>query len=273
VRDVGKQVDGHLAKKRFGQNFLHDPNVIERIIRVIAPQPGQTLVEIGPGMGALTVPLLARCGQLDVVEIDRDVIPHLRAICGDHPGLRITQADALKLDYRRFVVDGAPLRLVGNLPYNISTPLLFHLLNQADLIRDMHFMLQKEVVDRMCASPGDDAYGRLSVALAARCEVARLIDVGPGAFKPAPKVDSAVVRLTPRPPAFAIDDWAGFDRVVAQAFSQRRKTLSNALKGVAAAEDFAAAGIDPGLRAERLHAADFARLANLLTCRTSTTDR
>ncbi len=258
-------VEGHFAKKRFGQNFLHDPNVIDRIIRAIAPKPEQTLVEIGPGMGALTVPLLARCGQLDVVEIDRDVIPLLREVCGDHPGLRITQADALKLDYRRFVVDGAPLRLVGNLPYNISTPLLFHLLNQADVIRDMHFMLQKEVVDRMCATPDDDAYGRLSVALAARCDVAHLIDVGPGAFKPAPKVQSAVVRLTPRPPAFEVRNWPLFDRVVAQAFSQRRKTLSNSLKGTATPEDFAAAGIDPKLRAEKLHAADFARLANHLS--------
>lgn len=254
----------HQAKKRFGQNFLHDPQVIARIIRAIHPQPGQTVVEIGPGLGALTVPLLEKLGQLQVVEIDRDVIPRLREICDHAPGLSITQGDALDLDYHQFVTGGQRLRLVGNLPYNISTPLLFHLLTQSDAVIDMHFMLQKEVVDRMCASAGDDAYGRLSVALAARCEVAHLFNVGPGAFSPPPKVDSAIVRLKPRPPAFAIDDLLVFDRVVAQAFSQRRKTLSNALKGLCSAELMRSVDIDPGLRAERLHARDFARLANAL---------
>lgn len=254
----------HQAKKRFGQNFLHDPQVIARIIRAIHPQPGQTVVEIGPGLGALTVPLLEKLGQLQVVEIDRDVIPRLREICDHAPGLHITQGDALGLDYHQFVVDGQRLRLVGNLPYNISTPLLFHLLTQSDAVLDMHFMLQKEVVDRMCASAGDDAYGRLSVALAARCEVAHLFNVGPGAFNPPPKVDSAIVRLKPRTPDFAIDDLLVFDRVVAQAFSQRRKTLSNALKGLCSAELMRSVDIDPGLRAERLHAHEFARLANAL---------
>jgi 16S rRNA (adenine1518-N6/adenine1519-N6)-dimethyltransferase len=252
----------HQAKKRFGQNFLHDPQVIARIVRTIHPQAGETVVEIGPGLGALTVPLLEKLGELQVVEIDRDVIPRLREICGDAPGLTITQADALSVDYRRFFIAGHRLRLVGNLPYNISTPLLFHLLTFSDVIDDMHFMLQKEVVERMCANAGDDAYGRLSVALAARCEVAHLFNVGPGAFSPPPKVDSAIVRLKPRAPDFAIDDLALFDRVVAQAFSQRRKTLSNALKGVCGIERIRAAGIDPGARAERLHARDFARLAN-----------
>ena len=251
----------HAAKKRFGQNFLHDPYVIERILRAIAPQPGQRLVEIGPGLGALTAPLLARTGELDVVEIDRDVIPHLRQACGDAPGLRITQADALQVDYRRFAVDGQPLRLIGNLPYNISTPLLFHLLTHADAIADMHFMLQKEVVDRMCAGAGDEAYGRLSVALAARARVEHLFDVGPGAFKPAPQVWSAIVRVVPRAPDFEVRDWARFDAVVTAAFSQRRKTLSNALKNLLDAERIRAAGIDPGIRAERLHPRDFAKLA------------
>jgi 16S rRNA (adenine1518-N6/adenine1519-N6)-dimethyltransferase len=253
--------DDHAAKKRFGQNFLHDPNVIDRILRSVNPQPGQTLVEIGPGLGALTVPLLSRITPLDVVELDRDVIPHLQAACGHNPGLRITQADALNVDYRRFAPPGGQIRLIGNLPYNISTPLLFHLLTQADVISDMHFMLQKEVVERMCAEPGDDAYGRLSVTLAARCAVAHLFNVGPGAFKPAPKVDSAIVRVTPRAPDFEIADWKRFDAVVAAAFSQRRKTLSNALKALMDADQIRAAGIDPGLRAERLHARDYARLA------------
>lgn len=252
----------HQAKKRFGQNFLHDPQVIARIVRTINPQPGETLVEIGPGLGALTVPLLEKTGRLRVVEIDRDVIPRLREACRDLPGLEITQADALEVDYRDFAEPGRKLRLVGNLPYNISTPLLFHLLAQAEAIADMHFMLQKEVVERMGAQAGDEAYGRLSVALAARCEVAHLFDVGPGAFKPPPKVDSAVVRLRPRAPDFAIDDLAVFDRVVTQAFAQRRKTLANALKGLLDAEAIRAAGVDPMLRAERLAPRDFARLAH-----------
>lgn len=258
---------GHVAKRRFGQNFLHDPGVIERILRALNPQPGETIVEIGPGLGALTVPLLQRTGQLTVVEIDRDVIPLLRSRCGDHAGLRVVEADALTVDYRQFAAPGARLRLVGNLPYNISTPLLFHLLDQAEAIADMHFMLQKEVVDRMCAAPGDDAYGRLSVALAARCAVSALFHVGPGAFRPAPKVDSAVVRLVPRAPDFAIASPALFDRVVTAAFGQRRKTLANALKGLADAAAIERAGIDPRARAETLHARDFARLANLLHAR------
>ncbi len=256
--------DHHAAKRRFGQNFLHDPQVIERILRCIDPRPDQALVEIGPGLGALTQPLLARCGRLTVIEIDRDVIPHLRAACGEHPGLQIVQADALRVDYHSLTTPGVALRVVGNLPYNISTPLLFHLLSQSDAIRDMHFMLQKEVVERMVASPGDDAYGRLSVALAARCAVSHLFNVGPGAFRPAPKVDSAIVRLVPRKPDFEIVDPVVFDRVVTLAFSQRRKTLSNALKAVADAATIERAGIDPRARAETVHARDYARLAALL---------
>jgi 16S rRNA (adenine1518-N6/adenine1519-N6)-dimethyltransferase len=263
----------HAAKRRFGQNFLHDPQVIERILRSIDPRPEDTLVEIGPGLGALTGPLLARCGRLTVIEIDRDVIPHLRASCGEHPGLQIIQADALRVDYRALAAGvphppqappSAAIRVVGNLPYNISTPLLFHLLAQAEVIRDMHFMLQKEVVERMVAGPGDEAYGRLSVALAARCAVSHLFNVGPGAFRPAPKVDSAIVRLVPRAPDFEIADPALFDRVVTQAFSQRRKTLANALKSVTDAATLERAGIDPRARAETLHARDYARLAALL---------
>jgi 16S rRNA (adenine1518-N6/adenine1519-N6)-dimethyltransferase len=253
----------HQAKKRFGQNFLHDANVIERILRSINPQPGDRFVEIGPGLGALTAPLLKRTGELQVVEIDRDVIPHLVEACGHSPNLHILQADALKVDYATFA-DGRRLRLVGNLPYNISTPILFHLLKFAGAIADMHFMLQKEVVDRMAALPGEDAYGRLSVSLAARAEVSHLFNVGPGAFRPAPKVDSAIVRLVPRPPAFDVRDWATFDRVVTAAFSQRRKTLANGLKGILSAAQITEVGIDPGIRAERLGAEQFAALANRL---------
>ncbi|MGH8505965.1 MAG: 16S rRNA (adenine(1518)-N(6)/adenine(1519)-N(6))-dimethyltransferase RsmA [Stenotrophobium sp.] len=254
----------HAAKKRFGQNFLHDANVIERIIRSINPQPQDQLIEIGPGLGALTAPLLQRLGHLRAIELDRDVIPHLRAACGDNPALEIIMADALKVDYAALAPAGEKLRLIGNLPYNISTPILFHLLHYAGHIRDMHFMLQKEVVDRMCADPGDDDYGRLTVTLAARAEAVRLFTVGPGAFTPAPKVASAIVRLTPRPAPFEITDLKSFDRVVTAAFGQRRKTLSNGLKGLLTAAQISAVGIDPGIRAERLSPAEFARLANVL---------
>jgi 16S rRNA (adenine1518-N6/adenine1519-N6)-dimethyltransferase len=250
----------HEAKKRFGQNFLHDAGVIDRIIRSINPQPGDAIVEIGPGLGALTAPLLKKIEKLRVVELDRDVVPHLLTNCENNPGLEIIMADALKVDYGALAPAGGKLRLVGNLPYNISTPILFHLLRYADQIADMHFMLQKEVVDRMAAEPGDDDYGRLTVALAARAHVAKLFTVGPGAFTPAPKVDSAIVRLVPRPPAFEIVDQTLFDRIVAAAFSQRRKTLSNGLKTLMTADQIREAGIDPGIRAERLSAEQFANL-------------
>ena len=250
----------HHAKKRFGQNFLHDTSVIERIIRSINPLPTDNLIEIGPGLGALTAPLLSKLGHLRVIELDRDVIPHLRKNCGDHPHLEIIMADALKVDYGSLAPADTKLRVIGNLPYNISTPILFHLLNFSDRIRDMHFMLQKEVVDRMAATPGDEAYGRLTVSLAARTEVKKLFTVGPGAFQPAPKVDSAIVRLTPRPPSFEIVDAKLFDQIVSAAFSQRRKTLSNGLKHLMTAKQIEAAGIEPGIRAERLSAAEFARL-------------
>ena len=255
--------DSHSAKKRFGQNFLHDSGVIERIVRSIHPQPGEAMIEIGPGLGALTVPLLHRLGRLRVIELDRDVIPHLRAATGESSGLEIIMADALKVDYAALAPPDARLRLVGNLPYNISTPLLFHLLKFSACIQDMHFMLQKEVVDRMAAAPGDDDYGRLTVSLAARAQVRKLFTVGPGAFTPAPKVDSAIVRVIPQPPAFEIVDQALFDRLVTAAFSQRRKTLANGLKGLMTAHQIAAAGIEPGIRAERLSAAEFARLTEV----------
>jgi 16S rRNA (adenine1518-N6/adenine1519-N6)-dimethyltransferase len=256
------------AKKRFGQNFLHDPQVIARLLRLIDPRPGETLVEIGPGLGALTAPLLSRCGRLDVIEIDEDVIPTLEAACAGRGELRILRGDALQVDYRRFRGAG-PLRLVGNLPYNISSPLLFHLLEQSDALHDMHFMLQKEVVDRICASAGDEAYGRLSVSIAARAEAVNLFTVGPGAFRPAPKVDSAVVRLRPRPPPVAIADLKRFDRIVKAAFAQRRKQLGNTLKGLLDTADIQACGVDPRQRAEQLDLGAFARLADRLGLKSS----
>lgn len=251
----------HRARKRFGQNFLHDPQVIDRIVRAIRPHPGESLVEIGPGLGALTAPLLAAAGALHVIELDRDVVPLLERRCAGLGTLTITQADVLTVDFTALAA-GRTLRLVGNLPYNISTPLLFHVLEHADCIQDLHFMLQKEVVDRICAAPDSPDYGRLSVSIAARAEAQRLFSVGPGAFQPAPKVDSAIVRLTPRPPAFAIDDMARFEWVVKAAFSQRRKQLRNTLKGILSANAIVACDIDPAARAEQLTPADFARLAN-----------
>lgn len=251
----------HRARKRFGQHFLHDPGIIERIVRAIDPRPGERLVEIGPGLGALTRPLLERSGRLAAVELDRDVIAPLREHCAGAGEVEIIQADALAVDFSAL---GEDLRLAGNLPYNISTPLLFHLLGYADAIRDMHFMLQREVVERMAAGAGEPAYGRLSVTLAARARVEPLFAVGRGAFRPPPQVESAIVRVVPRRPDFAIDDMARFDAVVTRAFGQRRKTLLNALKGIATRTDLEAAGIDPRERAERVSPARFARLANQL---------
>ena len=252
-------------KKRFGQHFLHDRSVVERTLAAMDPRPGQHVVEIGPGLGVLTKPLLERVGALQAIEIDRDLIPLLWETCGHNPALQIIQGDALEVDFRALAPAGGKLRLAGNLPYNISTPLLFHLLEQCEVIEDMHFLLQKEVVDRMGAAPDTPDYGRLTVSLAARAEVTPLFNVPPGAFKPPPQVHSATVRVRPRAPAFTIRNQAMFDRVVKQAFSQRRKMLSNALKGTATAAQLEAAGIDPKARAETLSAEDFARLSNSLS--------
>ena len=188
----------HRPRKRFGQHFLHDPQVISRIIAAICPQPGARLVEIGPGLGALTRPLLQAAGELEVVELDRDLLEPLQSRCAGLGTLRIHQADALQFDFAALRGDGPKLRVAGNLPYNISTPLLFHLLDQAEHLHDLHFMLQQEVVKRLAAGPGDDAYGRLSVMVQYRCRVEALFNVGPGAFQPPPKVWSAVVRMVPR---------------------------------------------------------------------------
>jgi 16S rRNA (adenine1518-N6/adenine1519-N6)-dimethyltransferase len=252
----------HHPRKRFGQHFLHDRNVIGKILLAVAPQAGDTLVEIGPGLGALTLPLLERCGWLTAVELDRDVIPKLEVAAAGHGELHVIQGDALKTDFRTHAPPGGKIRLVGNLPYNISTPLLFHLLDQSDTIADMHFMLQKEVVQRMAAPPGGKDYGRLTVMLAARCRVEPLFSIGAGAFTPPPKVESAFVRLTPHPaPPFEITDMARFNQLVTQAFGKRRKTLRNALGGVVDAAAIRAAGLDPKARPETLSARDYARLA------------
>lgn len=255
----------HRARKRFGQHFLHDRGIIQRILAALDPQPGDTIVEIGPGLGALTRPLLGRCSPLHVVELDRDLAARLRT---EFPPERLVvhEADALKFDFRTLATAGQRLRVVGNLPYNISTPLLFHLLDQGECISDMLFMLQKEVVERMAANPGSQDYGRLSVMIQWRLRVEKLFDVRPGAFTPPPKVDSAVVRLTPHTvPPVTIDNAEVFARVVRAAFGQRRKTLRNTLKGLLSAEAMQALDIDPIRRAETLSLAEFARLANSLS--------
>jgi 16S rRNA (adenine1518-N6/adenine1519-N6)-dimethyltransferase len=253
----------HRPRKRFGQNFLHDPGVISRIVSTINPQPGDRLVEIGPGKGAITVPLLRAAGRLQVVELDRDLVRPLQQRCRDIGDLEAINADALKTDFCG-LAHGETLRLAGNLPYNISTPLLFHLLAQSSCIRDMHFMLQKEVVDRLAAAPGSGRYGRLSVMVQFRCAVTPLFGIGPDAFQPAPRVESAFVRLQPwHDPPVRVRDEVMLGRVVKQAFGQRRKTLRNALRGLLEEAQIRSLDIDPAARAEVLEIADFARLADL----------
>jgi 16S rRNA (adenine1518-N6/adenine1519-N6)-dimethyltransferase len=284
-------------KKRFGQHFLHDHGVVQRILDAFDPQPGETLVEIGPGPGALTRPLLERGAPLHVVELDRDLAARLRSDFS--PGkLIVHEADALKFDFcalaphtdvpvsrddcmdaggrathgavaetgsRERPPTGGKLRVIGNLPYNISTPLLFHLLDQSTCIHDMLFMLQKEVVDRMAAAPGGKDYGRLSVMIQWQLRVEKLFDVPPGAFTPPPKVDSSVVRLVPHAvPPVQVRDAEVFAQVVRAAFAQRRKTLRNNLKGLLTSDALESLGIDPQRRAETLTLAEFAELANAL---------
>ncbi len=253
----------HRPRKRFGQNFLHDPGTIDRILAAVAPRPGEHLVEIGPGQGAITASLLASGCRLDAVELDRDLVRRLQEGFGALPNFRLHSADALRFSFCTLQEGEEPLRIVGNLPYNISTPLLFHLLEESHCIRDMHFMLQREVVDRMAATPGSKSYGRLSVMLQVRCKVERLFAIGPGAFRPPPKVESAFVRLVPyREPPWPVADFELFSRLVSQAFSQRRKTLRNTLKGLLPPGTLESCGIDPGGRAEQLSPAQFVALAN-----------
>ena len=249
----------HVPRKRFSQNFLIDDRVITDIVSAINPQHNDLMIEIGPGLGALTGPLIAKLDHLHVIEIDRDIVARLKQT---FPADRLTihEGDALEFD---FAALGPGLRVAGNLPYNISTPLLFHLARSGPRIRDIHVMLQKEVVDRMVARPSTADYSRLSVMLQYRFQLDRVLDVPAAAFRPAPKVESAVVRLLPRPPEVACDE-ALFAKLVMRAFAQRRKTLRNTLKGIFDVADFAALGLDPGARAETLAVADFARAANHL---------
>jgi len=253
----------HKPRKRFGQNFLVDDRVVHAIVSAISPRSDEHLVEIGPGQGVLTRRLLHECGSLDVVELDRDLVGYLRTEFTNEERLRIHSGDAMKFDYSSLATEG-PLRVIGNLPYNISTPLLFYLFEQSFCIKDMHFMLQKEVVDRLCANPGDRDYGRLSVMASYYCSMESLLDVYPESFHPQPQVTSSVVRLVPhqeKPVGIAHEV---LNRVVVAAFSQRRKTLRNALGTLFSADEIESAGIAPGERAERLSLADFARLAELL---------
>ncbi|MFO1495369.1 MAG: 16S rRNA (adenine(1518)-N(6)/adenine(1519)-N(6))-dimethyltransferase RsmA [Lysobacterales bacterium] len=251
------------ARKRFGQNFLRDQNVIDRIVRAIHPQPGQRVVEIGPGRGAMTWPLLDALGEMTAIEIDRDLVPILREQSQAHGRLSLVEADVLTVNFTELAA-GQRIRVAGNLPYNISTPVLFHLLDHAEVIEDMHFMLQREVVERMAAPHGDKVYGRLSVALQARCRVEKLFRVMPGSFWPVPKVESAIVRLTPLhdPQRTALAE--PLDRILRAAFAQRRKTLSNALAGVLDAVTIASCGVRPEARAEQVDVAGFLKLASAL---------
>ncbi|MGR8999220.1 MAG: 16S rRNA (adenine(1518)-N(6)/adenine(1519)-N(6))-dimethyltransferase RsmA [Gammaproteobacteria bacterium] len=253
----------HTPRKRFGQNFLHDHTIIYNIINSIQAKPDEHWVEIGPGQGALTEPLLKKGLQLDIVELDRDLVRLLKEKYRKYNNLQIHSADALTFDFSELVKANEKLRIIGNLPYNISTPLMFHLLDNAYCIEDMHFMLQKEVVDRICATPGSKKYGRLSVMMQYYCATELLFDVPPESFDPVPKVMSAIVRLVPhQKPPVEVDDIVKFNKVVAQAFSQRRKTLRNSLKKIIDEDAIAALNIDPGLRAEALSLNDFAKLSN-----------
>jgi len=256
----------HKPRKRFGQNFLHDKMIIQRIVNSINPKQGDHIIEIGPGEGALTELVLDKIGKLDVVELDRDLIPLLKIRFVTHDGLSIHQADALKFDFCSLQHDEKKLRIIGNLPYNISTPLLFHLVANSQCIQDMHFMLQKEVVDRIVAQPADSAYGRLSIMLQYYCRAEYVFTVKPGAFRPAPKVDSAIVRLIPHEkPPVDIEDFDQFSKLVNFSFTQRRKTLRNILKGQLDVSQIEALAIEPTIRPERLSLEDFTALSNSIS--------
>ena len=252
----------HKARKRFGQNFLQDHSIINNILAHAHPQAGEHWVEIGPGLGALTQPLLNTGVKLEVVELDRDLVARLQTQYAGNQNLDVHSADALKFDFNALARPGEKLRVIGNLPYNISTPLMFHLLENSRGIEDMHFMLQKEVVNRICAEPGSKKYGRLSVMMQYFCDTEWLFDVPPESFDPAPQVMSAIVKLIPlaKPPV-VIDDFEHFSKLVTQAFSQRRKTLRNSLKNYIAETSIIALGIDANLRAESITLAEFALLS------------
>lgn len=264
---MSKKPVAHQARKRFGQNFLQDAGIIRRIIREISPRPSDHLVEIGPGLGALTEEILDEAGALDAIELDRDLPPILRSkffAYGDK--FRIFEQDAMKFDFNSLREDDRLLRIVGNLPYNISTQLIFHLLSHSTDILDMHFMLQKEVVERMAAGPGENNYGRLSVMAQYYCHVEKLFIVPPEAFDPAPKVDSAIIRLTPyKELPYKADSTDMLEIVVRTCFTMRRKTLRNNLKPLMSGDEIEALNIDPSLRPERLTMADFVSLSNYLS--------
>ena len=262
---------GHTARKRFGQNFLHDTHVIQNIVAAICPQKDQFLLEIGPGLGALTEPVAEQIDRLTVLELDRDLAERLRHHPFLHQKLNVIETDAMLFDFaqlyasEKLAEEQQKIRVFGNLPYNISTPLMFHLFKFCDIIQDMHFMLQKEVVKRLCAAPNSKAYGRLTIMTQYFCQVMPVLEVPPSAFKPAPKVDSAVVRLIPHQQLpHAVKDLYWLNRVTAQAFNQRRKTLRNALSTLISPENLTALSIDLNGRAENLSIADYARLADWL---------
>jgi 16S rRNA (adenine1518-N6/adenine1519-N6)-dimethyltransferase len=258
----GRAADMHVPRKRFGQHFLHDPSVINRIVGAIDPKPGQPIVEIGPGLGAITFPLLERVSELHAIEIDRDAIRHLRERTSSTSRLHIHEGDVLEFDLATLRSDGRKLRVVGNLPYNISTPLLFKLIEQRQHIADLHVMLQKEVVARMAAAPNSEHYGRLSVMLAPWLRVEQLFDIGAGAFRPPPRVTSTFARLVPHEaPPVSIEHPRQYAAIVAAAFSQRRKTLRNALKSLLSESEITQSGIDPSLRAETIAPIGYAALA------------
>lgn len=254
---------GHRARKRFGQNFLHDMSVIDRIVAAIHPTNDHTLVEIGPGLGALTQPVAEQVDCLNVVELDRDLAARLTEQPGWGTKLKINQGDALKFDFQTLIEPGKKMKVFGNLPYNISTPLMFHLFEFAEHIENMHFMLQKEVVQRLCAGPGHKNYGRLTVMAQYYCKTVPVLEVGPGAFTPPPKVDSAVVRLVPHAEKpHPVDSVDVLSKVCLTAFNQRRKTLRNSFKGQLDDEAFASLNIDPTLRPEQLPVSGFVAIAN-----------
>ena len=255
-------MSAHRARKRFAQHFLVDAGVVDAILHAIGPTDRDTIVEIGPGQGAITAPLLARAGKLQVIELDRDLAGALRDRYSTEPKLTIHEGDALRFDFSTL---GDGLRIVGNLPYNISTPLLFHLLEYREQIIDMHFMLQKEVVDRMAAGPGSRAYGRLGIMLGCFFHIEKLFTVDRQAFDPPPEVTSAIVRLVPLPAgSYDIRDATRLSQLVATAFSQRRKTVRNALRQVTDEAMLESVGIDPALRPEAIAIAEYVRLANAL---------
>jgi len=250
----------HRARKQFGQHFLVDQNILDRIIQSIKPVRGERIVEIGPGQGAMTARVLRHVNKMEAIEIDYDLVQMLKA---QYPGLILYTCDILKFDFTRLNAENNTLRIIGNLPYNISTPILFLLLKNIHLIKDMHLMLQKEVVDRMVAVPGNKIYGRLSVMLQPFFRMQRIIDIPPQAFAPPPKVDSAFVRMIPvTNKGAAILNPAHYELLVRAAFAQRRKTLRNTLKGLLDAEAISSLGIDPAVRAETLSIEQFAALAN-----------